>query len=142
MRKMDDFTIEGELVIRAGSRILVRIKANGELIYGPDYTPDQAAAGFWAAVARQTYVQEKEVLYRHMESVLVAVGKADLENEVAQMRAQALGGMGTQGGSSVIDAHKTLSVLEQRVHKAIELGRGLALRTDESEPEPSESPLN
>jgi hypothetical protein len=140
MHKMDDFPIESELVIRAGSRVLVTIKANGQLIYGPDYTPDQAAAGFWMAVARQTYVQEKEVLYRHMEKTLIDVGKADLENERAQLRAQALGGMGSQGGSSVLEAHRANSVLEQMVHKAIELGRGLAERRDESEP--SGSPLN
>jgi hypothetical protein len=33
-----------------GPKFMVRLKADGELEYGPDYTPDEAARVFWEAI--------------------------------------------------------------------------------------------
>jgi|SRR5688572_23428714 hypothetical protein len=132
---MADSDTENDLVIAtSASRILVRIKPDGTLLYGPEYTPDEAAEVLWQALARRRAdAAVKEVLYAQMEHALTTVGRADLANEAAQAAATEQGGMGKAGSQAVLGAHQALRKLEAAVHAVIELGRGLAERAVEPE---------
>lgn len=114
----------GDLVIGSKNRPLVVIRASGELRYGPDYSPDKAAAEFWEAMARQRLqVEERLLLVNHMEGVLTQLGAADLHNEAMQLRLQE-----KITTARLTAAQRAHSALERAVHQAIELGRGIARR--------------
>lgn len=116
----------GDLIIGTSrERMLVLIKADGRLEFGPDYKPDEAAMVFWEAMGRQRFQYEERILLiQHMEAILTRVGAADLR--VEQLRTAAADGdadAGQQAGGALV-------ALERLVHQAIELGRGLARRPD------------
>lgn len=136
---MADLDTENDLIIATSiARVLVRIKPDGTLIYGPDYTPDEAADVLWKALARRrAEATEKELLFSHMEALFLAVGKADIENELSQMRALALGGLGREGARAVVEAHRTNATLERTVHQVIEWARALVERQNPTEPKPT-----
>jgi len=106
-------------------RILVVIKPDGQVEFGPEYRPDDAAMVFWEAMGRQRYqFEERLILIQHMEALLTRLGAADMRLEELRLRVQ--NGdreAGQQAGGA-------LTHLEQLVHQTIELGRGLARRPD------------
>jgi len=117
----------GDLVIGTSrERILVLIKANGQLVYGPEYTPDEAAVVFWEAMGRRRLGAEERILViHHMDRVLTALGAADIRNERA-VRALSE----RQSQANLIEAQRAQAALERAMHLAIELGRGLTRRPD------------
>lgn len=116
----------GDLVIgTSGKRLLAVIKANGQIEFGPEYRPDEAAQVFWQALARQRYQHEEQnLIARHMESILAQIGAADLRLEALRRASQEGDPTAAQ---QAIAAHLRL---ERLVHQAIELGRGLARRPE------------
>jgi hypothetical protein len=106
-------------------RLLVVIKPNGRVEFGPEYRPDEAAMVFWEAMGRQRYqFEERILLIQHMEAVLTRVGAADLHLEALRQRVQTGDEeAGQQAGGALVR-------LETLVHQAIELGRGLVRRPD------------
>lgn len=126
----DDPSVNSDdLVVRAGSRVLVVVRPDGTVAFGKGYTPDSAALLFWTSVAkaRQKAEQEQTLIYQHMEALLARLGQADLQCEEARRRAA----METDPHRrrSLHDA-ATLSMqqLEALVGQAIELGRALVKR--------------
>jgi hypothetical protein len=121
----------GDLVIGTSSkRLLAVIKANGQIEFGPEYRPDEAAMVFWRALARQRYQQEEQTLIsRHMESILAQIGSADIQLETLRRASQE---GDPEAAQRAIAAHLRL---ERLVHQAIELGRGLARRPEIPIPE-------
>ena len=117
------------------NRLLVVIKPNGTLKYGPDYQPDEAAQIFWEALAsRRIQYEERMLVIRHMEQLLRRVGQQDLEcerlrglanedNLEAQVKAQR-------------EQYAELAIrrLEMYVHDVIELGRALVTSVDPIDP--------
>lgn len=116
----------GDLIIgTSAKRLLAVIKANGQIEFGPEYRPDEAAQVFWRALARQRYQHEEHSLIaRHMESILAQIGSADLQLETLRRASQEGDPTAAQ---QAIAAHLRL---ERLVHQAIELGRGLARRPE------------
>lgn len=140
---MADFWNENDLVVATSmSRILVRIQADGTLIYGPEYTPDEAASVFWQTLARKRAAAEQQavgdsqvnaILFRHMEKLLLEAGEADLANQVAQDRVAKLATAKTAAEradrvQANLDAARTNDVLNMAATRLVELGRKLALR--------------
>lgn len=116
---------DNDLVIKTSAdRELVRIKADGRIIYGPEYTPDEAAVEFWTQMSqRRVESEERLIQLGAMEQLIMAVGRADLANEVAQRKGMAL-------GATDIDkfaAERTNGQLEAGIHQLIEFARGLIL---------------
>ena len=106
-------------------RILVTIKPDGRVEFGPEYRPDEAAMVFWEAMGRQRFAYEERILIiQHMEAILTRLGAADLQLENLR-RASAEGD--TEATQQAAHAHVRL---ERLVHQAIELGRGLARRPE------------
>ncbi len=117
----------GDLVIGTSTRILVTIKADGRLEYGPDYTPDEAAVCFWEAMGRRRLGAEERILaLRHMEYLLAKVGEADLEYERRSERLRALEEDSPDRPNLERSVELSRVRLEMLVHQAIELGRGMA----------------
>lgn len=116
----------GDLIIgTSAKRLLAVIKANGQIEFGPEYRPDEAAQVFWRALARQRYQHEEQnLIARHMESILAQIGAADLRLEALRRASQEGDPTAAQ---QAIAAHLRL---ERLVHQAIELGRGLARRPE------------
>jgi hypothetical protein len=134
---------ENDLVIATSmSRVLVRIKADGTLIYGPEYTPDEAASVFWRTLARKRAEAEKSaegesqinaVLFRYMEKLLIEAGEADMANQIAQERVAKLAAAtsAAQKAERVqanLEAARTNEALNMAALRLVELGRRLALR--------------
>lgn len=119
-----------DLVIGTARGVLVRIKPNGVLEYGPDYDPDVAARVFWEAVARhRDGYEEQRLISQHVEAVLVRMGEADLYCE--QKRREAAEALGDGAGTDsavVLEAQRATVVFERVLGQVIELGRGLAGR--------------
>lgn len=116
----------GDLVIGTSrERVLAIIKADGQVEFGPDYKPDEAAMVFWEAMGRQRYAYEERILLiRHMEALLTRLGAQDLL--VEQLRLASANGdiqAGQRAGGAMVQ-------LERLVHQVIELGRGLARRPE------------
>jgi hypothetical protein len=106
-------------------RILVIIKADGRLLFGPDYRPSEAASVFWEAMGHaRLQVEDRILLFQHMEAILARVGAQDMV--VEQLRLAAAEG-DTDAGQRA--GHEMVR-LERLVHQAIELGRGLARRPE------------
>lgn len=106
-------------------RLLVVIKPDGRLLFGPEYNPDEAAMAFWEAMGRYRYqFEERVLLIQHMEALLTRLGAADLYLEGLRLRAaEGEEAAGQQAGGGLV-------ALERLVHQTIELGRGLARRPD------------
>lgn len=119
-------TDPGDLVIGTSrDRILVTIKPNGQLEFGPEYTPDEAAVIFWEAMGRRRLQMEDRILViQHMEAILTRIGEADMRCE--DLRRRSAEGDAEAGQAA---GHAMLR-LERLVHQAIELGRGLARRPE------------
>lgn len=116
-------TNAGDLVIGTPSNWLVRISATGDLAYGPNYTPEEAAQIFWTAMALQRAgMTERLMHFDIMEQLVRRVGIADLRTERLRRRAQ-------QEGATPEDhfqADRSMAYLEALVHQFIEYARGIA----------------
>lgn len=111
-------------------RILVIIRANGELEYGPEYRPDEAAMVFWENMGQRKLMMEDRILViHHMEGLMVRLGVADLEAERLRLAAQNETDPEAQP-RRIHEADAAVRRLEQVASQAIELGRALARRTD------------
>jgi len=115
-----------DLVIgTSAKRILVIIKPDGTLRYGPEYRPNDAAVIFWEAMGQaRLQAEDRILLFQHMESILARVGAQDMV--VEQLRLAAADG-DTDAGQRA--GHEMLQ-LERLVHQTIELGRGVARRPE------------
>lgn len=112
---------------------LVRIRPDGTLVFGKGYSPDAAAEVFWKALAahhpnvslRDKSAGNEQAAYTQaMESLLVAIGRADLHNEAMQYAAS----REEATEHDRFQAQLAISNLEIVVHRVIEFGRGLAIR--------------
>ncbi len=135
----------GDLIIGTSKeRELVRIHADGQLTYGPEYTPDEAAVTFWEAMGRRRLESEERIIQIFAtERLLARIGQADLAYERAQRRAR-------EDAASEHDRfmeEMSRRSLEARVHELVEFARGLYLgrpdlqeqvRTPIFEPRPAE----
>lgn len=118
----------GDLVIGTSHhRILLIIKADGTLRYGPEYRPDEAAMVFWEAMGQKKLEMEDRLLViGHMEAILTRLGDADLRAESARRIAA------NEPGNEILEvqAQEAIHRLEQIMSQAIELGRGLIRRPE------------
>jgi len=95
-------------------------------------------------VGRPCDPEARERLHRYMEDLLTAVGKADKVHEIAQMRANALAGLGSQLGpqaasqatAAQLEDRRTELALYRELHRVIELGRAFAERAEPEAPKP------
>jgi hypothetical protein len=131
-----------ELVIGTSSgRVLVRIQPNGDLSYGEDYTPDEAAKEFWEAIARRRSDYEVRLVFiTHVEQLLARVGEQDLKVEAAREKAQK-----SEDPRDSFSAEMAMSQLQLLWHELIEFARGIAYRNrhnreEEVKAEPMEVP--
>lgn len=117
---------EGDVAIGTSrGRILAVIKPTGQIVFGPEYHPDEAAMVFWEAIGRRRYeYEERIILIQHMEALLTRLGAADLRLEGIRMAVTA------GDPEAAAQAGGALVALERLVHQAIELGRGLAARPE------------
>jgi hypothetical protein len=121
----------GDLVIGTSrDRILVTIKPTGELIFGPEYHPMEAARVFWEHMGQQRLaMEERLILIQHMEAILVQLGRADMICE--NLRRRAAEELDETRKRELITASETaMGRLNMVAHQAIELGRGLVARPD------------
>lgn len=140
-----DLDIEpGDMAIGTSeNRLLVVIRKDGRLEYGPDYTPDEAAQVFWEAMLRMKLeVDDRLLLIQHMEALLTRIGAQDLRTEALRKQA-AEEPNPIRAGELRQYAELSIKQLESMVHQAIELGRGLARRPDVVPPAvPDEMPAS
>lgn len=109
------------------NRILVIIKPNGTIEYGPEYRPDEAAMVFWEAMGqRRLQMEDRLLVIGHMEAVLTRLGDADLRAESARRIAA------NQPEDMELERRAVEAVrrVEQVMTQAIELGRGLIRRPE------------
>src|SRR6185369_15828787 len=68
-----DLADPNDMVIgTSANRVLVIIKPNGELIFGPEYSPQEATMIFWESMGqRRLQMEDRLLLVQHMEAVLV-----------------------------------------------------------------------
>lgn len=127
----------GDLVIGTSRhRVLVVIRANGTLVFGPEYTPDEAAVIFWENLGRRRLGAEDRILVlQHIEATIVRLGELDLECERRRMAVQA----DPENRQLLVYANLATSRLEAAAHQTIELGRALAL-LDVAVEQPSQIP--
>ena len=130
----------GELVIATTKeRILVRIRKDGQLLYGPDYTPDEAAQVFWQAMARQRLQSEaQEILTSQIESLLKKVGAQELRYEQCQLAAKDEDAT----EHDRFQEERARAQLESYVHQMLEIARGMALRDQMNEAEAAPKDMN
>ncbi len=119
-----------DLVIGTSSnRILVIIKKDGALKFGPEYTPDEAAITFWEAMGqRRLQMEDRLLVIGHMEAILTRLGDADLRAESARRMVESNPGLGNVELEQ--QATEAVQRLERVVTQAIELGRGLIRRPE------------
>src|SRR4051812_37678408 len=81
----------GDLVIATSTaRVLVRIHPDGQITYGPEYTPDEAAVTFWTAMAmRRADMEVRLTQFSMQERLLLGIAEADVTYERAQRAALA-----------------------------------------------------
>jgi len=130
-----------DMVIRTSKdRVLVVIHPNGELEFGPDYTPDEAAELFWVTMAIKRLGSEQRLqLLARMENLFTGIGAADIASEQARRRAEEVqAAMRRKGDANLTEedarqikatldeAARAHRVLEERVHQTIEFSRQLA----------------
>jgi len=119
-----------DLVVGTSRGVLVRIKPDGTLEYGPEYQPDEAAEVFWSALAKKREAHdEQRLISQHVEALVERLGAADMYAEQKRLEAVRLAGSNREG-SVVLEADQAVQVLERIIHQLIELGRGLARRPD------------
>lgn len=126
-----DLADENDMVIgTSAQRVLVIIKPNGELIFGPEYTPQEASMIFWEYMGiRRFQLEDRMLLIQHMEAVLVRLGRADMECQ--QLRQQALDAVDNMTKDQLDrQAEAAMGRLNRVAHEAIELGRGLVRRPE------------
>jgi hypothetical protein len=123
---------KNDLVIgTSAGRLLVSIKPNGTLQYGPEYHPDEAAEVFWEAMARKRgQFEERMLVFAHMEQLLTRIGAQDMEVERLRMAAQEENLPDTEKAQREQYAELALRRLEIWVHQVIELGRALIRRPE------------
>jgi len=126
-----DLADENDMVIgTSANRILVIIKPTGELIFGPEYTPQEASMIFWEYMGRRWHsMLDRILLIQHMEAVLVRLGRADMECQQARERA-----VGAEDNMAKDELDRQVEAamgrLNRVAHEAIELGRGLVRRPE------------
>lgn len=121
----------GDLVIGTSkNRILVIIKPDGTLVFGPEYRPNKAAEVFWEAMAqRREAYEERGLILRHIEAILLQLGQADMLAE--SYKQAALQDPTLENEQAATGA---LLSLELVMSQAIELGRGLISRPETPRP--------
>ena len=108
-------------------RILVIIKPNGTLEYGPEYRPDEAATVFWEYMGqRRLQMEDRLLVIGHMEAVLTRLGDLDLRAEAARRTALAE----PENMELERQAIEAVRRVERAMSQAIELGRGLIRRPE------------
>lgn len=127
---------KNDLVIGTSrERILVIVKADGTLEYGPEYTPDEAAVTFWEAMGRRRLEMEDRLLViQHMEGLLTRLGRQDMVVETLRRGAQDEENPQRKRALELRAADETRR-LEMYVHQTLELGRGLARRPEVNAPQ-------
>lgn len=129
--RLRDLVDTNDMVIGTSSnRILVVIKPTGELVFGPEYTPQEASRIFWEYMGIRRYqLEDRMLLIQHMEGVLVRLGRADMEAE--RFRLLAVGEEDPQRKAEhEQQAQIAIARLNMVAHEAIELGRGLVRRPE------------
>ena len=115
----------GDLVFATSKdRVLVRIHPDGQLTYGPEYTPDEVAEVLWTTIALKRVAMEERLLHLDvMEQIVRQMGEADLHYEEMQTVAKREGATAHDAFMEEIARRN----LEARVHQMIEFARGVAL---------------
>jgi hypothetical protein len=126
-----DLAGPGDFVIGTSKdRVLVIIRPNGQLEYGPEYRPDEAAMVFWENMGqRKLMMDDRLLVIGHMEAVLVRLGVADLEAQRLRELAQNESNEEARP-RRIHEADVAVRRLEQVANQAIELGRALVRRPD------------
>ncbi len=129
--KQEDFGDQvqpGDMVIGTSThRILVIIKPDGSLRFGPEYRPDEAAMVFWEAMGQKRLEMEDRLLViGHMEAILTRLGDADLRAESARR----IAANDPANNDLERQAEEAIHRLERVMSQAIELGRGLIRRPE------------
>lgn len=117
----------GELVIGTASKILVRIQPDGTIIYGPEYTPDEAAKTLWQALAAQMVEAEQPeeaILIKELMCLMDKLGRQDLRYEACALAAREP----TATAHERFQEERAAQQLNVICHEVIELARGIALR--------------
>ena len=116
-------TYPGELVIGTGRGVLVRVQQDGTLIYGDNYTPDEAAVTLWTEIGRRRGDFEARMQYLDLLELHIALlAVSDAAYEAAQRVSR---------GPSSTDHDRqreelSRASLEMRVHGIIEFAREFA----------------
>jgi len=129
--KFRDIAEPEDLVIGTNrERVLAIIKPNGDLLFGPGYTPNEAAQVFWEHMAHYRLVMEERFLtVQHMEAILTRLGRADMECErLRTLAASETDPISKEQRSQ--SAELAVHSLEMIAHQAIELGRALVSRPE------------
>lgn len=118
----------GDMAIATSKeRVLVVIRPNGQLLFGPDYVPDEAAEIFWSSMALKRIGSERRLrLLAEMESVLTQLGSADMANETARRNfdtVQSTESTEEDLESARLRCNEAHTRLETAVHNAIEFAR-------------------
>jgi len=131
--KREDLNVvveEGDFAIATSlGNVLVCVKPDGRVAFGPGYTPDKAATLFWEYMGqRRLETEDRIALFQQMDALMVRIGEADLnyEQRVLASREPDLDDHEKARREQVAGVARTS--LEMQVHQAIELGRGMALR--------------
>lgn len=147
----DEKPSDNDLVIGVPGRVLVVIKPDGRLVYGPSYTPDEAAAALWEALARKRVEAERgesnrirlatkdevallemEERFNEWEPAMVALAKADAAHEIAQTQRNQLLGVVPDTSAEMRRANtrvaQTQSEGDECVGRMAELARAHAKR--------------
>jgi len=121
-----------DLVIgTSAKRVLVIIKPDGTLKYGPEYRPNEAAMVFWEAMGqRRLQAEDRILVIQHMDAILTRLGSVDLQAE--SLRRQAANA--PEDTELEQRAQAAIRQVEAVVNQAIELGRGLVRRPEVAMP--------
>jgi len=119
----------GDLVIGTSpDRVLVIIKKSGEVVYGPEYTPDEAAVTFWEAMGQRRLEMEDNILtFQHMRAIFTRLGEQDLRTEHFRLRAAEETDPDKRSELSMA-AENAMAKLSMIAHEAVEFGRAMARR--------------
>jgi len=125
----------GDLIIGTSKeRIFVRIHPDGQITYGPGYTPDSAAVEFWTAMAvRRLESEARLIQFSHQEGLMLRIAQADVAYENAQLRAR--NENATEHDRFMEEMSRRN--LESQVHTLIEYARGLLTSREIPIPRPA-----
>lgn len=138
---------ENDIVIGTSrSRVLVIIKPDGRLIFGPEYTPDEAAKVFWTRFSRvraEAHLRElnlrRDLQENNLLAKLLAAGNADMVCQIARDNEEELERLKLARGpawtpseqAALLQAHLDARASEREVEDAathlVEIGRALAI---------------